>query len=85
MKCLIHVYLKSLGSDKFSDIWHDMERILEKRWRQVLSADALIQLPHKTPERNPRSNAQTNTVILVMKLMIANKRQSNLITQGLLL
>ena len=26
MKCIIHVYLKSLGSDKFSDIRLDMER-----------------------------------------------------------
>ena len=53
MKCLIHVYLKSLGSDKFSDIWLDMESILEKkyRWRQVLWADALIQM-RKTGERN---------------------------------
>ena len=53
MKCLIHVYLKSIGSDKFSDIWLDMESILENkyRWRQVLWADALIQMPRKTGER----------------------------------
>ena len=31
MKCQIHVYLKSRGSDKLSDIWLDMESILEKK------------------------------------------------------
>ena len=35
MKCPIHVYLKSLGSDKFSDIWLDMESILEKNTDDV--------------------------------------------------
>ena len=35
MKCLIHVYLKSLGSDKFSDIWLDIESILEKNTDDV--------------------------------------------------
>ena len=30
-----HVYLKSLGSDKFSDIWLDMESILEKNTDDV--------------------------------------------------
>ena len=55
MKCPIHVYFKSLGSDKFSDIWLDMESILEKNTDDVkfFWADALIQMPRKTRERNP--------------------------------
>ena len=57
MKCLIHVYFKKprIWQVFWYMTWYGKHIRKKYRWRQVLWADALIQMPRKTGERNLRA------------------------------